>query len=307
VFPNCGELAKGRSRVLKRTTEETRVSVQLGVAVSRKAIVERLDKAGIKVSDRPRGIAATVPGKADIRSHAAEYLQASLTDYLRALTIEAIPGEISESRLTVHVRIAVDLEAYDFAMNNLLAVLEVLKREKNGKGEVQQALVRSGPTSPRYSTDKPLHRATNLTFESPEEWSVWVLSDSKDDWGRVTWQQFIVDTNADNTLAGLTGRLGVELYVVGVDGSVLAGDVVTHEPAPGAPDAFWKWGIVEVRTPPDNRRHVLISPAGLQLQALRTRHFVDAKVVEEYSTHLIVGPVPETAIRGLQARLVLIK
>jgi hypothetical protein len=307
VFPDCGELARGRSRVLKRNTEETRVTVRVGVSVSRKEIVQRLDKAGIKVSDKLRGLAAKLPSKGEIRRHAAEYLQAALADYLRAFTVEAIPGDVSESRLTVHIRITADLEAYDLAMNNLVNVLEAVKRDKNGKAEVQQSLVRTGPTSPRYRTDKPLHRATSLTFESADEWGMWVLSDSKDDWGSVTWQQYIINVDQDSCLAPLLGRLGVEVYVVGVDGSMLASDVVTHEPPPGAPETFWKWGVVEVKNATDNRRHIIISPVGLQLQALRAQHVVDCKVFEEYSSHFIVGPVPETAIRGLQTRLVLIK
>jgi hypothetical protein len=308
VLPGCEELIKARSRPLARETGDNHVTMRVAVALDRKALAERLSRAGIKLSENARGVASSLPAPEEIRRNPAPILRAVLTDFHRTLLIGGMPGDFDGRSLKVYLRLSVDPVAYDLAVENLLNVLEAIRRPREGKGEATQALTEVDGPVPRYRSDPTAPRAPRVKFYGAGEWDLWVMTRREEGWSRVTWEQWILDTDIEQTLADVTGRLGVEVCVFGPGGVVLATAVVPQEPPPRRPEVFWKWGPARYKTSTDNRQHLFLSPVGIQFQALQNQGVLDCKLVEEFSRDVYVGPQPAgQKITGVQTRLVLMK
>jgi hypothetical protein len=310
VLPSCASLARGRSRVLpgQRKTEENRVTVRIGVVFDRKEIVERLAKAGITVSTKPRGVAAAMAPREEVRRKPEEFLRAALADCARTVTVDALQGEVEDSSLKVHLKVTIDQVAYDIAAANLVAVLEALKRPENGRESLQVNLTKVPGGVPRYRSEEWSGKLGRLSFQDAAEWDVWVMTQRKDDWSRENWERYIIEkANVERSLAGLLGRLGVEVYLMGVDGSVLAYSVVSCETG-AAKAETWKWALVHQKNPADNRNHLLVSPSAILLNALVNQRLLDVKVHDVFSPVLNIPPLlPGQRVGGVQARLVLME
>jgi hypothetical protein len=308
VLPGCEELVKARSPVLSHQTGENSATVRIAVALDRKAIAERLTRAGIKISDNARGVAASLPSQDEIRRRPEPVLRAVLSDFHRTLLVGGAPGDFDGRSLKVYCRVSADHVAYDLAVENLIHVLDAIKR-KDGKSEAEQALSPvEGSDVPRYRSPAIAPRPARLKFRDPEEWDIWVMTRRDEAWSHVTWEQWAVNADVERSLADVAGRLGVEVCVLGAGGTVLATAVVPQEPAPRRPEVFWKWGPAHYKTTTPNRHHLFLSPVGIQLQALLNQGVLDCKLVEEFSRDVYVGPLPAgQKITGVQARLVLMK
>jgi hypothetical protein len=307
VLPGCEALAKGRSREIagQRTTGVRSVTVRIGVVFDRKQIIERLAKAGIKVSDKPRGIAAALPKTDEIRRRRADYLHAVLADCFRTLTVSVMPGGIDDGLLTVHLQMAIDDAAYEVALANLLTVLEAIKRPENGMWETNVRLSKVQGLFPQYQSETWAGQLSKLSFLSEKEWDVWVLTKHRDDWSSATWRQYILDdTDVEQSLAGLSGRLGAEVYLTGVDGSVLGSSFFSCEGAVRA--EAWKWVLGSNKSAVDNRSHVFVSPDALLLSAIVNQRTLNVKLKQVWSPTFPVRPLPPgQRIAGAQARLIL--
>jgi hypothetical protein len=308
VFPGCEELIRARSGALSRETGDNRATVRIAVELDRKAIADRLSGAGIKLSENARGIAATLPSPEEVGRNPEPFLRAILSDFHRTLLVGGAAGEFDGRSLKVYFRISVDPVAYDLAVDNLITVLEAIKRARDSKSEVDQALSRVDGPVPRYRSDLAAPRPSRLKFQEPGEWDLWAMTRRDEGWSRVTWERWIIDADVERSLADVTGRLGVELCVLGSGGAVLATAVLPQEPPPRRPEVFWKWGPARYRSAADNRHHLFLSPVGIQLQALFNQGVLDCKLLEEFSRDVYVGPLPSgQKITGVQTRLVLMK
>src|SRR5262249_34977318 len=145
---------------------------------------------------------------------------------------------------------------------------------------------------PRYRSPAVAPRPARLKFYEPDEWDVWVMTRRDEAWSRVTWEQWVINTDVERSLADVTGRLGVEVCVLGPGGTVLATSVVPGDPPQRRPEVFWKWGPAYYKTTTPNRHHLFLSPVGIQLQALLNQGVLDCKLVEEFSRDIYVGPLP---------------
>jgi hypothetical protein len=302
VIPGCGVLAKGRSRILsgQRKTGENQVTVRIGAVLDRKEIVERLAKAGIKVPDKPRGV-TSLPEREVIRRDPAGYLHAVLADYIGTLRAEAILGEKDDDAYMTHARVEVDMPAQELALANLLTVLEAIKRPANGKWETPVGLSRVTDNVPHYRSEEWTGKLSKLAFDDAKQWDVWVLSKHRDDWASTTWQQYIIDADLERSLAGLLGRLGVEVFLLGVDGSVLGYAVLPCDEVKGE---GWKWALVHSKNPADNRNHLFVSPDTLHASNLVSARTLNIKLKQIVTKQIQVGPLPlGQRVVGAQARL----
>jgi hypothetical protein len=197
--------------------------------------------------------------------------------------------------------------AYELAVDNLLTVLEALKRPQY-KADSEVTLVPVVGTVPRYRSDRIGALAPKLKFNRAAEWDIWVMTKRAEGWSQVTWEQWIVDAPVERSLADITGRLGLEVCVLGPGGDVYACDIVPYDPAPGRTDIFWKWGPTRFKKGSEDRTHLCLSPVGIQFQSLLNQGMLDLKLYEEFSRDVFVGPMkPGQRITGVQVRWVLLR
>jgi hypothetical protein len=276
VLDGADGLIKAQGQ-LETSPADDGVQVRLVAVVDRKAVVKRLEGAGLKVNEGPRGTGTELPAEDEIKAHGAEVLADVLAELPLTLVADAQPaGEEEGNVLSVEIRLSADVEAYQHVVGRLLKVLDVIRRGK------EQITVEARPvpgSAGHYRSAAGALKARPPEASQRATWQLFVMTATDGSAAKTQWEADLLGVNCQRSVMPLQGRLYAVLTALGPDGEVAGAILVPLAPENKRVFTEQSYRWLGVHVPPVRRiEQFFVSPLGVSPIQIQVNQALDYQV-----------------------------
>jgi hypothetical protein len=299
VLTSADQLVKSR-RVLSTRNEQDKVRVRLAAGVDRRAVAQRLEKAGLKVKDSRKG---TVPSADDIRAHPAEIINEVLVDLPLTMAGEAKVVDVAgPSAVKVDTRLWTDWDKYRLLAGRLKQVLDVLKVDHH------TMVVETAEVGPERGRRRSPGGFMPWNFAN-DGWVLWFVADSGLLITKMTWEQYLLGVDYKDCMVNLTGRQYLLITVLGPTGAPAGSELFAIEPerGPAYLETVWhKWFWTDLLYGKPERNNFFLTPVGMSLAMAKNNQQLDCILERRQSFIVNVAGIDPRQIIGAVVSLVVL-
>jgi hypothetical protein len=293
-------------RQLELAPGEDGVLVRVAAVVDRKGVVKRLEEAGLKVNEGPRGIGTELPAEDEIKAHGADALADVLADLpLTVLADARATGEDEGNILNVEVRLYADVEAYQHVVGRLLKVLDVIRRGK------EQITVEAKPlpaAAGNYRSAAGALKARPPEASQRATWQLFVMTATDGSAAKTQWEADLLGVDSQRSLAPLLGRMYALLTALGPDGQLAGAELVPLAPENKRTFLEQSYRWLGVHVPPFRQiEQFFVSPLGVSPIQIKTNLALDYVVESRLKRAIrLPGTVRPEQVSAVSCTLVLL-